>query len=633
MPTSAHDLPLQSLLHDGVCTFKAPFQAWSRHDGNMTRPADGVFVGDTRIISARELRVADRHPEHLDSAIVGGSQAVFSGAVRYLDTSGADPRVVVRTRRSVSESGFRERITIHNGLAEALETELCVNLHVSLDTMSAIKAGNSPTDDPGITLAGGASCEVSGAGITAKITAEGAEAEHSGGEVSFVWKVKVPAHSSLTSEWEIVLVDSELPVGPAGITANLSFRPQVADARAIRWLEQAEPDLENLLMTVRAEPELPFFAAGAPWFFTLFGRDSLWAARLVLPATWRVAATTLAVLAKFQGTRNNPDTAEQPGKIMHELRFEDFNIPGEGVRLPPLYYGTIDATPLWISTLFDAHKAGMPLSDVEALLPNLRRALDWIVNDADSDGDTFLEYIDESGHGLANQGWKDSGDSIQWNSGDLAEGPIALCEVQAYAYEALLKGASLLEKFDGDGEAYRARAEEIKANFHAQFWVEDEVGPYPAIALDKSKRPVDSLTSNIGHLLGTGILTHEEEGIVAERLIGEDMNSGFGLRTLSTTAGGYWPLSYHGGSVWTHDTAIAIVGLMRAGFEHHAKTLIDSLLRAAEAFEYRLPELFSGDGSLSHPLPYPASCRPQAWAAASAIAVADCLARIEAAEN
>jgi glycogen debranching enzyme len=247
----------------------------------------------------------------------------------------------------------------------------------------------------------------------------------------------------------------------------------------------------------------------------------------------------------------------------------------------------------------------------------------------DSDGDGLLEYIDTTGRGLANQGWKDSGDSVQWRDGTLAEGPIALCEVQGYAHRAALDGAELLEAFGVPDEAapWRAWAAALRERFRAAFWVDDPAGAYPAIALDARKRRVDTVTSNIGHLLGTGLLDAAESALVARRLVSPELASGYGLRTLATDSAGYWPLSYHGGSVWTHDTAIAITGLAADGFEAEAAELSEGLLRAAVAFEYRMPELYAGDpaSSTPAPIPYPAACRPQAWSAAAAVAVWDAL--------
>jgi glycogen debranching enzyme len=266
----------------------------------------------------------------------------------------------------------------------------------------------------------------------------------------------------------------------------------------------------------------------------------------------------------------------------------------------------------------------MPAAEVESLLPHLEAALEWMRDYGDSDGDGFLEYVDTTGHGLANQGWKDSGDSIQWRDGTLADGPIALCEVQGYAYEAAIGGADLLETFGRPGaETWRKWAADLKERFAAAFWIDDPAGAYPAIALDAAKRKVDTVTSNIGHLLGTGILTPEQSELVARRLVSAELNSGYGLRTMSSDSAGFWPLSYHGGSVWAHDTAISITGLARAGHAAEAETLAEGLLAAAEGFDYRMPELHSGDSAAdtATPIPYPAACRPQAWSAAASVAV------------
>jgi glycogen debranching enzyme len=376
-------------------------------------------------------------------------------------------------------------------------------------------------------------------------------------------------------------------------------------------------------MSTVAQPESVFLAAGAPWFFTLFGRDSIWAARFLAPLGGSLAGDTLRVLASMQGTKVDDVSAEQPGKIPHELRRNTQRLGADQLTLPPLYYGTIDATPLWVALLCDAADLGMPDDEIRSLLPGLRAALGWMRDYGDADGDGLLEYINTDVNGLSNQGWKDSGDSVQWADGTLATAPIALCEVQSYAYEAATRGGALLERFGGDGTEWRAWAERLRARFAETFWVHDDEGDYPAIALDANKRPVDSLTSNIGHLLGTGLLDAAESALVAARLVSAQLNSGYGLRTMSTTSEGYWPLSYHGGSVWAHDTAIAIQGLARAGFVKEARELSEGLLAAAESFDFRMPELHAGDDrkSVSQAIAYPAACRPQAWSAAAAVAV------------
>jgi glycogen debranching enzyme len=374
-------------------------------------------------------------------------------------------------------------------------------------------------------------------------------------------------------------------------------------------------------MTTPGAPIDVFFAAGSPWYLTLFGRDSLWTARMLLPLDLEHAQGTLRTLARLAGTRVDPETAEAPGKIMHELRREEVAL--DDVSLPPLYYGTIDATPLWVCLLHDAWRAGLDSEVVRALIPTAEAALRWITDYGDPDGDGFCEYIDESGHGLANQGWKDSGDSIRFSNGTIATGPVALCEMQGYAYEAAISGADLLDAYGVDGgDRYRSWAESLAVRFREAFWCGSGDDSYPALALDGAKQRVDSVTSNIGHLLGTGLLNPAEEERVARRLAAPDMDSGFGLRTMSSADGGYSPLSYHCGSVWPHDTAIVIGAMVRAGLARYAAGLVEGLLRASVAFDQRLPELWSGEG---RPVPYPAACRPQAWSAAAAVVLAGAL--------
>ncbi|WP_328587569.1 amylo-alpha-1,6-glucosidase [Serinibacter arcticus] len=300
--------------------------------------------------------------------------------------------------------------------------------------------------------------------------------------------------------------------------------------------------------------------------------------------------------------------------------------------LPPVYFGTVDATALWICLLHDAWRWGMADADVEALLPTLEKALGWLRDHGDGNGDGFVDYVDATGSGLANQGWKDSGDSVQWRDGSLAEGPIGLCEVQAYAYEAATSAAVLLEAFGRDGASeWRTWAADLAERFRAAFWTSDEQGPYLGVAVDRHGNLVDSVASNMGHVVGTGILTPEEERLVADRLVSPQMSSGLGLRTLSSAMGGYWPLRYHGGAVWAHDTAIAVSGLVRAGLDDQADVLVTGLLAAAERFDFQLPELFAGTSldDVGDVVSYPASCHPQAWSAASAVTVLQAVLGLE----
>ncbi|GIT78958.1 amylo-alpha-1,6-glucosidase [Leifsonia sp. LS1] len=618
--------PLQPLLHDSVVVLTAPSQAWSTADGDIDGVGiHGFFHSDLRVLDRVGLTVAGSALEHLATAGTDAATAVFTALARGLDDTTADPRVRVERTREVRAGVLRETIVVRNALKQPISTTVSISVRGDFTPMQVVKAGMTGAEHPVEAAVDGSTLTYTSGPVTAVLRAGGARIATDGAAATLDWDVELAGASAATLSWEISVDDPTAVVAGAGPSAQWeAFTISTGDSRLASWLERALADLQSLRMTTTARPDDVFLAAGAPWFFTLFGRDSIWAARMLLPLGTEIAASTLRVLAALQGTDTVGETAEQPGKIMHELRPSALTIPGEGVVLPPLYYGTVDATALWIALLHDAWRWGMPAAEVEELLPALEAALVWMRDHGDSDGDGFLEYRDTTGHGLANQGWKDSGDSIQWNDGTLADGPIALCEVQGYAYEAAIGGAELLEAFGRTGaDEWRTWAADLKDRFAASFWIDDPAGAYPAIALDAAKRRVDTVTSNIGHLLGTGILQDGQAELIARRLASPELSSGYGLRTMSSAAGGYWPLSYHGGSVWAHDTAIAITGLAREGFAAEAEQLSDGLLAAADGFGYRMPELHSGDSSAetAAPIPYPAACRPQAWSAAAAVAV------------
>lgn len=618
--------PLQPLLHDSVVVLTAPSQAWSTADGTVDGMGiHGFYHSDLRVLGGIGLTIDGALPEHIATGSPDAATAVFTSLARGLDDHTADPRVRIERTREVLAGSLTESITVRNALSTPIHPTVEVALLADFSPMQVVKAGLTGSEHPiAATASADGATFVSGV-VTATVVAPAAAVTVGDASATLTWSAEVPAHSAVTFSWRIDVDDPTAVVAGAEPSPDwAAFSAATGDSRLASWLHRALGDLQALRMSTTDRPEDVFLAAGAPWFFTLFGRDSIWAARMLLPLGTDIAASTLRVLASMQGTQTVNETAEQPGKIMHELRPAALTIPGEGVVLPPLYFGTVDATALWVTLLHDAWKWGMPASEVEALLPHLEAALAWMRDFGDSDGDGFLEYVDTTGHGLANQGWKDSGDSIQWMDGTLADGPIALCEVQAYAYEAAVGGAELLEAFGRDGaDEWRTWAADLKDRFAASFWIDDPAGAYPAIALDSSKRTVDTVTSNIGHLLGTGILTPEQSELVARRLVSPELNSGYGLRTMSSASGGYWPLSYHGGSVWAHDTAIVVSGLARDGHTAEAEALASGLLAAADGFGYRMPELHSGDAATetATPIPYPAACRPQAWSAAAAVAV------------
>lgn len=640
-PTSSTP-SLQPLLSDAVIAFRAPTQVWSARDGEIGAASiDGIYHGDVRHVRAQRLTCDGSAIEWIATAALGADRVVFEGLLRGLDDAWPDPKVRLARDRRVAPGRVVESVTVSSHLGEFIRTALTLRLEPDFAWLHEVKSGGAQPRSVALEVTVPTATAFAG-DQRFVLQAPGSTVRDEAGALIAEWDLTVPARGSVTVSWQIDLHDDALVVRAPGSRASwdttaAASAARTHDPRLGRWLEVALDDLNALRLALPDNPDDEFFAAGAPWFFTLFGRDSLWAARLALPLDAGVAASTLRVLARLQGSADDVDTAQEPGKILHELRATSLELPGEGISLPPRYYGSVDATPLWVCLLADAWRAGMPEAEVRELLPALGRALDWILQHGDSDGDGFLDYVDRTGRGLANQGWKDSGDSIQWRDGSLAEGPIALCEVQAYAYEAVRAGADLLEAFAADARAIaapdpgalRTWAAELRARFAESFWVETSEGRYPAIALDRHKRPVDTLTSNIGHLLGTGLLDPDEEAHVAALLTGPTMSSGFGIRTMSTQADGYWPLSYHGGSVWTHDTAICAHGMARAGLLAPARAVVDGLLAAAEGFDYRIPELHAGDSAAatSTPVPYPAACRPQAWSAAAAITCREILDR------
>ncbi|MFJ2033080.1 glycogen debranching N-terminal domain-containing protein [Streptosporangium sp. NPDC087985] len=622
---------LQPLLHDLVSAVMAPTTALSSDDGQI-RPAgvQGLFHADSRALSQARLEIDGREPEAVGYAPQGAGGARFAALARWLGDPSPDPTVRIHRIRQVVPGGMNEHIEIVSTSSRPVTATVTIDLSCDFAPIEVVKSGGDTT--PAV-AAGGAPGELSwsSGGIRVTVTGTDARAETAGSErtARLHWPVALEPRGRVTLRWDVAVHDPEaVVIAPAQPAEWVTERgePQVTatDRRLTRLFEQSMDDLRSLRLAETGAPGDAFLAAGVPWFLTLFGRDSIWGARMLLPLGTELAMGTLRVLARRQGTRLDSGSGEAPGKIMHELRRHEFAVKGNNLHLPAAYYGTIDATPLWISLLHDAWRWGAPEAELAALLPHLEAALGWLGEHADPDGDGFIEYVDTSGRGLANQGWKDSGDAVRFRDGRQAEPPIALAEVQGYAHQAARQAADLLEAFGRPGaERWRDHCGTLAERFRARFWVDGPQGRFPALALDRDKRPVDSLTSNIGHLLGTGLLTGAEEAEVAALLTSPAMAGGFGLRTMSAEEGGFSPLSYHCGSIWTHDTAIVIAGLARAGFGTQAAELAEGLLTAGETFDYRLPELFGGDDreAFGRPLPYPAACRPQAWSAAAAVTI------------
>jgi glycogen debranching enzyme len=380
-----------------------------------------------------------------------------------------------------------------------------------------------------------------------------------------------------------------------------------------RFLDRAVLDLRMLLTEDGPGPGR--LDAGVPWFSALFGRDSLITAFQYLGVNSDLSWDVLRGLAAYQGRAEDDWREEEPGKILHELRVGELAGAGEIPHTP--YYGSVDATPLWLVLLAHAFAWTGNAVALRELWPNAMAALEWIDRYGDRDGDGYVEYARRSPQGLDNQGWKDSWNGVVHPDGSLPRGPIALVEVQGYVYLAKSRVARLARKLGEEDLAARLEKEaaDLKQRFNRDFWMEAE--GYFALALDGDKQMVRTITSNPGHCLWSQVVDEDKAARVARKLVSPALSSGWGIRTLAARQPCFDPLGYHTGTVWPHDSALVAHGLKLYGFDQEAMNLIDQLTGAGFHFPLgRFPELFCGFARDDVPLPveYPVSCRPQAWA-------------------
>jgi glycogen debranching enzyme len=604
--------------------------------GDIGGGVQGLYVGDTRIGAHLRMTVDGDPVEPLAWHSDEPFHAEFVGRTPA-------PHLLVFRDHWVG-SGLRTDLRVRNPGRAPRRVTVRVQVATDLADVFDVKDGRTACETvPPSALADGFSLSDS-SGVHAAIVRAAPPASLTT-VGTFAWDLDLAprAEWSACLEWSAVRRGTEVPPDyRCGDTpAHEPPSAELASWRALRpTLRTDAPDLADtflrsvddlgaLRIVDPAHRSEPVVAAGAPWFMTLFGRDALLTAWMTLLLDPSLALTTLTTLARLQGRVTVPERDEQPGRILHEVRFN--SAASLALDDADIYYGSADATPLFVMLVHELWRWGTPLDAIRPLLPAVDAALDWCAGPGDADSDGYVEYCRATREGLRNQGWKDSHDAIHFADGELAEPPIALCEVQAYTYAAWLGGADLAAA-SGDmstATRRRERAVALKKAFNRDYFLSDRQAF--AVALDADKRPVDSVTSNMGHCLWAGIVEPMHAVPVARWLSGPEFASGWGLRTLATSMARYDPLSYHNGSVWPHDTAIAVAGLRRAGFTDAAMELSIALLRACRASGGRPPELFSGldPSDMAVPVPYPASCSPQAWASAAPLLVVRALLGLE----
>jgi glycogen debranching enzyme len=600
-------------------------------EASSTDPT-GLFSFDTRFLSQWVLTVNGNRLNALSTDDLQYFQTRFF-LVPGTGTVYVDSKLSVIRQREVAD-GFHEQLRVLNHENDP------VKLHIRIDAASDFadlfevkdalaKKGRytSRVDDGHLILEYRREtfCRETWISSTApaKIDSKG---------LSF--NVTVPPHGEWHTELHVVAASETADgaaAGPVGVRGHRKVSRDMARGLE-KWLQKAptlkcdwEPleriyrrcltDLAALRFSTLTMPNRALPAAGLPWFMTIFGRDSILTSLQSLPFTSELASTTLMALAERQGTRIDDFRDEDPGRILHEMRYGELTAFEERPHSP--YYGNADATPLFVVLLDEYELWTGDTKLVRDLEPAARAALNWIDEYADLQGNRYISYQRRNEEtGLENQCWKDSWDSISYRNGDLPGFPRATCELQGYAYDAKMRAARLARTVWKDAafaDRLEKEAADLKRRFNRDFWVED--GEYFAVALDHDGRQVDSLTSNIGHLLWSGIVDKAKAKAIARHLTGPRLFSGWGVRTLAEGEARYNPIGYHVGTVWPFDNSFIAWGLRRYGFKEEAAGIVDGILQAAEVFDGRLPEAFGGypRGATMYPVQYPTACSPQAW--------------------
>jgi glycogen debranching enzyme len=608
-------------------------------------PTSGFFTDDTRFLSVLRLSINGRRPLLLSSSKVDYFSAAFY--LRNPPTDGLDQDEVSITRERFVGEAMQDRVAVQNQGMRPVAFDLSFEVACDFADIFAVKdfdfaLGDPANAEPLPPLVEVRYDEENNQFLLADETGVPAQTQvilSRPGRIDEPGRMTYRIELEPRERWDLRIDIVASPEGEHVMPrlAERRFGDELARVREslaawhlrvpqlrASWDDLADSfgrsvsDLASLRMggSDGGVGKLP--AAGMPWFMTVFGRDTLITCLQTLLFGPELAVTALEALRGLQSTVDDPIRDAEPGKIVHEVR------SGKAARAwHDTYYGTIDATPLYLILLSEVWRWTDDAGLVRDFKDSALRALEWIATRGDLDGDGFIEYQKRSRRGLDNQSWKDSYDSQRFADGRLADPPIAPCEVQGYVYDAKRRMAELAREVWRDRELadrLEQEAEELQRRFNDVFWVEDRNGYY-ALALDAEDNRVDSLCSNIGHLLWSGIVPAERVDPVVDQLMGDALWSGWGVRTMSSDDRGYNPLAYHNGTVWPHDNSLIAWGLVRYGRWPEAYRIIRQMLTAGRHFDYQLPEVFAGmpRTETRFPIAYPTAARPQAWAAGTSV--------------
>jgi glycogen debranching enzyme len=618
--------------------------------GDIASETSGFFAHDTRFLSRLVLRVGGTSPLLLSSGRVEHFQAAF-----YLRNGTFDglPRDAISISRERFVSvGMQERVTLRNECVERIELEVALEAEADFADIISVKLHDFSLGDPELAqpLPAPAPATNDDSGQRVSIVDPRGDI---GTRLTFSKpgrldgnSMRFPVALEPHEQWDLTVdvvpwLDEE-SMAEAGeqLADELETVGDVVSAWTLRvprvrggWdnlrraFDRSIADLAALRMRT-GEFRRPLFAAGMPWFMTVFGRDTAVTSLQTLLLGPEIAVGALEALTELQAREEDATIDAEPGKIVHEVR--------EGRCAEfwfPRYYGSIDSTPLYLVLLAETWRWTDDASFAQRMREPALLALEWIDRYGDRDGDGFVEYSRMVDSGLANQSWKDSGDSQRFQDGAFAESPIAAVEVQGYVYDAkrgLAEVAREVWRDQGLADRLEREADELRTRFDEAFWV-DERGGFYALALDGQKRRVDARASNMGHLLWSGIVPDERVQTVVDQLLSEELWSGWGIRTMASDAAAFNPISYHNGTVWPHDSSLAAWGLARHGYAAEARRIARALIEAAGHFDWSLPEVFAGYARDETPFPiaYPTAARPQAWAAGTPILLVRVLLGIE----